>query len=50
MLPEAPQAHEVPADVTVQAYVHPAGSTLTVLVRVPLAAMRDVDFPLRGPG
>ena len=43
-------AHEVPANVAVQAYIRPAGSTLTVLVRVPLESMRDVDFPLRGPG
>lgn len=50
MLPDTPHAHEVPADVAVQAYVHPAGSTFTVLVRVPLVAMRDVQFPLRGPG
>jgi hypothetical protein len=43
-------AHEVPADVTVQAYVRPVGRTLVMLVRVPLPAMRDVRFPLRGPG
>jgi hypothetical protein len=43
-------AHEVPADVTVQAYVRPAGGTLTLLVRVPLTSMRDVEFPLRGRG
>ncbi len=43
-------AHEVPADVTVQAYVHPAGETLTLIVRVPLTSMRDVEFPLRGRG
>ncbi len=37
--------HEVPADVTVQAYLRPAGSTLTVLVRVPLESMRDMEWP-----
>src|ERR1700678_3511795 len=43
-------AHEIPNDVTVQAFVRPAGQRLQLLVRVPLAAMRDVDFPTAGPG
>jgi hypothetical protein len=43
-------AHDIPADVTVQALVKPAGQTLSVLVRVPLGAMRDVNFPTSGPG
>jgi hypothetical protein len=43
-------AHEVPANVAVQIYVHPDGSTLRILIRAPLAAMRDLNLPLRGPG
>lgn len=43
-------AHEVPNDVTVQAFVRPAGERLHLLVRVPLQAMGDTDFPQRGPG
>ena len=43
-------AHEIPARVTVLAFVKPEGQTLRVLLRVPLESMRDVDFPLRGPG
>jgi hypothetical protein len=43
-------AHEIPADVTVHMYVVPAGSSLQVLVRAPLASMRDVLFPTRGAG
>jgi hypothetical protein len=43
-------AHDIPADVTVQAFVKPDAKTLTLVVRVPLKAMRDVNFPLRGPG
>jgi hypothetical protein len=43
-------AHEVPASVAVQAFLKPEGGQLHLLVRVPLAAMRDVDFPTRGPG
>lgn len=42
--------HEVPADVSVQAYVRPAGSTLTVLVRVPLESMRDAEWPRLADG
>ena len=43
-------AHDIPSDVTVQAFVKPAGDRLHLLVRVPLQAMRDVDVPKRGPG
>lgn len=43
-------AHDIPADVTVQAFLKPEGQTLRLLVRVPLKAIRDVDFPLSGPG
>ncbi len=43
-------AHEIPADVLVQAFVKPQGRVLHVLVRVPLGAMRDVEFPQHGPG
>ncbi len=43
-------AHEIPADVRVLAFVKPEGSTLRLLVRVPLIAMRDIDFPRRGAG
>lgn len=43
-------AHEIPATVTVVAFVKPEGHRLRVVLRVPLESMRDVDFPLRGPG
>jgi HupE/UreJ protein len=43
-------AHEIPADVMVSAFVRPEGQRLRLLVRVPLKAMRDVDFPKRGAG
>ena len=43
-------AHDIPSDVTVQAFVRPEGNSLKLLVRVPLKAMRDVNFPVRGPG
>ena len=50
MLPRASFAHDIPNDVTVQAFVKPAGEHLNLLLRVPLNAMRDTEFPERGPG
>jgi hypothetical protein len=49
-LPLGAAAHDIPNDVRVQAFVKPAGQRLQLLVRVPLAAMTEVDFPKRGPG
>jgi hypothetical protein len=43
-------AHEIPNEVTVLTFVRPHGRRLTMLVRVPLKAMRDVDVPVRGGG
>ena len=45
-----PEAHDIPGDVTVQAFAKPEGDRLRLLVRVPLEAMQDINFPLRGPG
>ncbi len=44
------EAHEIPADVTVRAFVVPEGSTLRMLLRVPLVSLRDYDFDVSGPG
>jgi hypothetical protein len=44
------QAHDIPADVRIQAFVKPQGQQLQLLLRVPLGAMNEVDMPLRGPG
>ena len=43
-------AHEIPSRVTVRAFVRAEPGRLRVLVRAPLEAMRDVDFPQRGAG
>lgn len=43
-------AHEIPARVTTHAFVRVEPGRLRVLVRAPLEAMRDVDFPQRGAG
>jgi hypothetical protein len=50
MLLPAAWAHDIPNDVTVQAFVRPSGNRLHLLVRAPLKAMRDIEFPKRGPG
>jgi hypothetical protein len=50
LLPDRVLAHNIPNDVTVQAFFRPDGRHLRLLVRVPLKAMRDVEFPQRGPG
>ncbi|MEX2281922.1 MAG: HupE/UreJ family protein [Gemmatimonadota bacterium] len=50
LLPAPPAAHEVPANVTVLAFVRPEVRTLRLLVRAPLESMRDIEWPLRGPG
>jgi uncharacterized membrane-anchored protein YitT (DUF2179 family) len=39
--------HEIPRSVTVNMFVHAEKDRLEVLIRVPLAAMRDIDFPQR---
>lgn len=46
----SPWAHEIPAHVIVHAFVKPEGDRLRVLVRAPLGAMRDIQFPQRGEG
>ncbi len=43
-------AHDIPNDVTVQTFLKPEGDKLHLMVRCPLKAMRDVNFPERGPG
>lgn len=48
--PSTPWAHEIPRRVAVQAFVENTGRVVRVLVRVPLEAMRDVEFPTRGAG
>jgi hypothetical protein len=50
LAPSAGLAHDIPADVTVQVLFKPTGNQLHLIVRVPLKAMRDIEFPLRGPG
>ncbi len=46
----AAAAHEIPTDVKINAFIKPDGKHLTLLIRVPLAAMIEVEYPTRGPG
>jgi hypothetical protein len=41
-------AHDIPNDVTVRAFLRPEGQRLRLVVRAPLGAMRDVEFPKHG--
>ncbi len=43
-------AHDIPADVRLLAFVQPQGGQLVLLVRVPMAALREIDVPLRPGG
>src|SRR5215472_228776 len=43
-------AHDIPNDVAIQAFLKPEGDRIHLLVRVPMKAMRDVEFPERPPG
>jgi HupE/UreJ protein len=38
-------AHDIPRDVTVQAFARPEGHSFKLLVRVPLKAIMDIEFP-----
>lgn len=49
-LPQCARAHDIPTDVQVNAFVKPEGQRLRLLVRVPMKALRDVDYPRRGAG
>ena len=41
-------AHEIPSDVKIQLFFKPEGQRLRVLLRAPLEAMTDIDWPLIG--
>ncbi len=43
-------AHDIPADVVIQAFVKPDGRQLHFLLRVPLPAMQDMTVPTREQG
>jgi hypothetical protein len=50
LLGPAARAHEVPNEVTVFGFVRPQGQTLSLLLRVPMKALRDIEVPMVGGG
>jgi hypothetical protein len=48
--PHRLSAHDVPNEVTVLTFIRPQGHTLTMLVRVPMKSLRDIDVPMREKG
>lgn len=50
VVPRALGGHEVPERVAINAFVRPEAGVLRLVARVPLEAMRDVDFPIRADG
>ena len=50
LLTSRPSAHDIPLDVLVQAFVRPQGQHLTLVVRAPMHAMRDINFPRDAEG
>ena len=48
--PSRPHAHEIPPSVTLLVFAKPEGDRLRFVIRLPLESIRDVEFPLRGPG
>jgi hypothetical protein len=43
-------AHEIPNDVVIHVFFKPEGQRLRLLIRAPLEAMTDIDWPMSGPG
>lgn len=48
--PAVTAAHDIPKSATLMAFVKPEADRLRIVMRVPLEVIRDVKFPLRGPG
>jgi hypothetical protein len=48
--PTAQYAHDIPSRVTLLAFIKPEVGRLRIVMRAPLEAMRDVNFPVAGPG
>jgi hypothetical protein len=50
MIASPAAAHDIPADVKINAFFKPDGKRLELLVRLPLASLIDTDFPTRPNG
>jgi hypothetical protein len=49
-MPLGAGGHEIPSDATVQIIVAPVADRVQLLVRAPLEAMQDIEWPTFGPG
>jgi len=49
-LPRVADAHDIPSRVTVLAFVKPEAGRLRIVLRAPLEAMRDIQWPDKGLG
>jgi hypothetical protein len=49
-LPSRPSAHDIPADTTVRMFIKPDGQRLHMLVRVQMASINDIDWPMHKNG
>ena len=49
-LAQRARAHDVPSDIRINGFVRPAGDRLQLLLRVPMLALLEVDFPKHGTG
>src|SRR3984893_14302947 len=50
LLPSRSAAHDIPNDITIQTFLKPEGSRLRLVIRVPLASINDIDWPLQSNG
>jgi HupE / UreJ protein len=50
LLAGSTQAHEIPNDVVIHGFLRPDGNRMHILLRVPLNAMRDSEFPQTAAG
>jgi hypothetical protein len=50
LLPARTAAHDIPNDITIQTFLKPEGNRLRLVIRVPLASINDIDWPLQSNG
>lgn len=43
-------SHDIPSSITLYLYIKPEAEKVNVLMRVPMEALSEIDFPKRGPG
>ncbi len=46
----AANAHDIPVQARIHAFIKPESDRLELLIRAPMQAMQEIEFPTRGPG